>query len=99
VRRDSQGLCFLGDVSLSDMISREIPKKKATCSMSRHGSREAQGAALYTLGERHGFELFSTSPHTEAHFIIAKDVEAEYNHGLNESLSSAVQKQTLPSRK
>jgi tRNA-specific 2-thiouridylase len=73
-RKDSQGLCFLSDVSLSDMLHKELAPvpgdvlNEAGAVVGRHN-----GVALYTLGERHGFELFAKTPETKPHFVIKKD--------------------------
>jgi tRNA-specific 2-thiouridylase len=74
-RRDSQGLCFLGDVSLEDMITKEIPQHAGDV-LSEKGEivGSHDGAALYTLGERHGFTLFAKDAHTLPHYVIAKDI-------------------------
>lgn len=76
-RKDSQGLCFLGDVSLADMLIKELSPVPGDV-VSEHGERigRHKGAMLYTLGERHGFELFAHTPDTKPHFVIAKDAQA-----------------------
>lgn len=70
-RHDSQGLCFVGDVSMKDFFSRFIPLKKGVV-LDEH-DREIgthDGAALYTLGERHGF----VSSGSEPKYVVATDV-------------------------
>lgn len=75
-RPDSQGLCFLGDISLTDMLSREThPKRGEVLSESGEVIGSHDGAALYTLGERHGFEVLGGGSHTKPHFVISKDIE------------------------
>lgn len=74
-RPDSQGLCFLGDISLTDMLSREThPKKGEVLSEDGKVIGTHDGAVLYTLGERHGFEVHAAGPHAEPHFVIEKDI-------------------------
>ncbi|HUD02594.1 MAG TPA: tRNA 2-thiouridine(34) synthase MnmA [Candidatus Paceibacterota bacterium] len=76
-RPDSQGLCFLSDTSIDEMIRRELEPlpgnvlDEAGTVVGRH-----DGAALYTMGQRHGFELFAHTPQTQPHFVIAKNNEA-----------------------
>ncbi|MGC9602592.1 MAG: tRNA 2-thiouridine(34) synthase MnmA [Minisyncoccia bacterium] len=80
-RPDSQGLCFLGDLSIEEMIGRELKPlpgdvlDEAGTIVGRH-----DGAALYTMGQRHGFELFSSiggrGVDTLPHFVIAKNSAA-----------------------
>lgn len=75
-RPDSQGLCFLGDVSLKDMLEREVaPRPGAVLSETGEHIGTHDGVELYTLGQRHGFTLYAHTPHTRAHFVIAKDKE------------------------
>lgn len=75
-RPDSQGLCFLGDISMSDMLHNELSLvpgdvlDEQGALIGRH-----EGAPAYTLGQRHGFELFGTGPHTKPHYVVAKDAE------------------------
>lgn len=55
---DSQGLCFVGAVTLSEFLSRYIALEKGAVvdtSGKRIGSHD--GSALYTLGQRHGFSI------------------------------------------
>jgi tRNA-specific 2-thiouridylase len=75
-RKDSQGLCFLGPIGIDDMLEREVGSKGGDV-LSESGEKVGthRGAALYTLGERHGFLLFQHAPDTKAHYVIAKDLE------------------------
>ena len=76
-RHDSQGLCFLGDISIEDMLRRELTLQKGSVLdesgqvVGRH-----EGIELYTLGQRHGFTLFAHTPETAPHFVVGKDAEA-----------------------
>lgn len=77
-RKDSQGLCFLGDLSLSDMLQKELaPVPGDVLSEDGEVIGRHTGALLYTLGERHGFELFAQTggqhKDTKPHFVIGKD--------------------------
>lgn len=76
-RKDSQGLCFLGPVSLDDMIENELPQTPGVV-LDEQGTKVGthRGAAHYTLGQRHGFDLMADTPHTAPHFVIAKDMKA-----------------------
>ena len=75
-RKDSQGLCFLGDVPIKDMLEQELhPISGDVLSESGEVIGVHRGAVLYTLGERHGFELTHHSPGTRAHYVIAKDIQ------------------------
>ena len=75
-RKDSQGLCFLGEVSIDDMLHREIaltPGDVLNEAGETIGSHE--GAPAYTLGQRHGFTLFTQAPDAAPLYVIEKDVE------------------------
>jgi len=57
-RPDSQGLCFVGDVSMQEFLSRFIALKKGVLvNESSEHIGEHDGAMLYTIGQRHGFRL------------------------------------------
>ncbi len=75
-RPDSQGLCFLGDISIEDMLEREVHLKEGKV-LSEEGEviGTHHGAARYTLGQRHGFELSNQTNETPAHFVIGKSIE------------------------
>lgn len=62
-RPDSQGLCFVGDVSMRDFLSRFMPLKRGQL-VNETGVAvgEHDGAALYTVGQRHGFRLAHDAP-------------------------------------
>lgn len=57
-RPDSQGLCFVGDVPLSDFLQRFITVEPGAV-YNKEGVHIGthKGAALYTVGQRHGFSL------------------------------------------
>jgi tRNA-specific 2-thiouridylase len=57
-KKDSQGICFLGKVSLSDFLKQYIPARSGTIITTR-GRKigEHEGAAFYTIGQRHGLNL------------------------------------------
>jgi tRNA-specific 2-thiouridylase len=65
----------LGDISIDDMLSRELNPVQGRV-LDPHGTQVGthEGAALYTLGQRHGFVLTSQTPDTPPHFVIAKDI-------------------------
>jgi len=75
-RHDSQGLCFLGQISLEDMIEHELPQAKGSV-LDEHGNVVGthHGVAHYTLGQRHGFELAAKDTDTLPHYVVGKNVE------------------------
>lgn len=76
-KHDSQGLCFVGDVTMRDFLGHYLPLKKGeVLDDSGVVVGEHDGAALYTLGERHGFRFTTTSTHNEPQYVIAIDTAA-----------------------
>lgn len=72
-RPDSQGLCFVGDVSLPDFLARFIPLERGAV-LDEHGAVVGahDGAALYTIGQRHGFTVKGADA-SVPHFVISID--------------------------
>jgi tRNA-specific 2-thiouridylase len=72
---DSQGLCFVGDVSMRDFLRRYISLESGPIfDMNGAIVGEHEGAALYTIGQRHGFTIANTST-GGAHYVVAIDTE------------------------
>ncbi len=61
-KKDSQGICFLGPINLRDFLRRELKTKKGKV-FDEQGKiiGEHSGAALYTIGQRHGFSIFGNA--------------------------------------
>lgn len=71
-KRDSQGLCFVGDISLKEFLSRFIPLKEGdVIDLSGTVIGAHDGAVLVTIGQRHGFSAGGTEPH----YAIGIDIE------------------------
>ena len=63
-RPDSQGLCFVGDVSIEDFLARYLELKSGEVqTMDGTVIGTHRGAALYTIGQRHGFSADGSQPH------------------------------------
>jgi len=73
---DSQGLCFVGDVSMHDFLARYLPLHKGKV-LDEEGKAigDHDGAALYTLGERHGFRIFAKTRNEVPHYVCAIDTK------------------------
>ncbi len=71
-KRDSQGLCFVGDVSIPEFLSRYIRLEKGPVG-DMTGTRigEHDGVALYTTGQRHGFRTTTNVPH----YVVRADID------------------------
>jgi tRNA-uridine 2-sulfurtransferase len=75
-RKDSQGLCFLGDISIEDMLQREVaPKEGDVVDESGKVLGSHRGVEFYTLGQRHGYTLFVHTPELPPHYVVGKDLE------------------------
>ena len=70
-KRDSQGLCFIGDVSMKDFLARYIPVTPGPV-LNTRGQRigEHHGAVLVTIGQRHGFMLTGNEAR-KPHYVVS----------------------------
>jgi tRNA-specific 2-thiouridylase len=72
---DSQGLCFVGDVSMHDFLSRFISVMSGdVIDMRGNVIGQHEGAALYTLGQRHGFTLAPSLAARGPLYIVGTDI-------------------------
>ncbi|MFA5291324.1 MAG: tRNA 2-thiouridine(34) synthase MnmA, partial [Candidatus Paceibacterota bacterium] len=76
LKKDSQGLCFVGQIDFKDFLKREIKEKDGDV-LNERGEiiGRHDGATFFTLGERHGFETFTKAPDEKPYYIIAKDIK------------------------
>lgn len=71
LRKDSQGLCFIGKVGMQEFLSRRLPKQVgAIVDTSGKKLGEHDGVHLYTIGQRKGI-MIGGGP---ALFVVAKDI-------------------------
>jgi tRNA-specific 2-thiouridylase len=76
-KKDSQGICMLGgDVSVKDFLIHELKTKEGEV-IDEEGVviGSHSGVEIYTIGERHGFEIVKKTSDSEPYFIIKKDIE------------------------
>lgn len=72
-KKDSQGICFLGSISLDDFLRSEmgpVPGKAIDAQGNEVGTHE--GSVLYTLGERAALTEAPPGPW----YVVAKDLRA-----------------------
>jgi len=75
-KKDSQGICFMGSVSMEDFLSHFIESKVGKVVdtegnvIGRH-----KGLIYYTVGERHGFEVTKKSATSGPFYIVSKDTK------------------------
>ncbi len=72
-RPDSQGVCFLGPIDMKSFIIEMLhPEKGSVLDIDGNVIGSHDGSILYTIGERHGFNLFKSSP--VPLFVVDKNV-------------------------
>lgn len=70
---DSQGLCFVGDITLPDFLSHYMGLSPGAVLDERGAPIGAHdGAMRYTIGQRHGFRLFAARG-AVPHFVVNSD--------------------------
>ena len=77
VKKDSQGICFLGHVDIPEFLGHFIDLKPGEV-LDEKGEviGEHQGALVYTIGQRHGFSVITAKEKTKPHYVAAKDITA-----------------------
>jgi len=76
-KKDSTGICFIGERDFSQFLSKYIPSVKGHI-IDTDGNKigEHQGAALYTIGQRKGLGIGGVKGGTEEPwFVIEKNLE------------------------
>lgn len=75
-KKDSQGICFLGQVDIPDFLSHYIDLKSGEVKL-QNGSviGTHKGALVYTIGQRHGFTITHKDQAGKIFYVVAKDVE------------------------
>ncbi|MBN1779451.1 MAG: tRNA 2-thiouridine(34) synthase MnmA [Candidatus Buchananbacteria bacterium] len=70
-KKDSQGICFLGQVKLKDFLQSRIPVKKGNI-VDKAGKVLGQhdGTAFYTIGQRHGLKIGGSD---QPYYVVSKD--------------------------
>jgi tRNA-specific 2-thiouridylase len=72
---DSQGICFLGKVSLREFLARYLPERPGVVEdESGRVVGEHPGAHLFTLGQRHGFRVPAATASEAPRYVVATDV-------------------------
>lgn len=75
-KRESQGLCFVGQVPLHEFLQKRFPGRKGSV-LNTQGKviGEHSGAYFYTIGQRHGFHVFNKTTQSAPYYIVFKDVK------------------------
>jgi tRNA-specific 2-thiouridylase len=75
-KKDSQGLCFIGNIDVKDFLKKELGVKKGDV-LSEEGTviGEHDGAMFFTVGERHGFTITKKKGDIDAYYVTRKDLD------------------------
>jgi tRNA-specific 2-thiouridylase len=75
-KKDSQGICFIGDIDMKDFLSHYIDKKPGNVVNSAGeiiGTHD--GVLFYTIGERHGFVIDKKTTHDKPYYVLEKKID------------------------
>ncbi|MEI6851142.1 MAG: tRNA 2-thiouridine(34) synthase MnmA [Candidatus Saccharibacteria bacterium] len=93
VKKDSQGICFVGQVGIRDFLSLyvdskpgDIIDKKSGKVLGRH-----DGAIFYTFGQRHGLDLGGGMPY----YVVGKDMGKNEVYVTTDLNDDALWKKTI----
>ncbi|TSC70758.1 MAG: tRNA-specific 2-thiouridylase [Parcubacteria group bacterium Gr01-1014_46] len=75
-KKDSQGLCFMGNIDIKEFLSHYIEVKKGDV-LNTDGEMIGyhDGAQFLTIGQRHGFTITKKSAEDPRFFVVKKDLE------------------------
>jgi tRNA-uridine 2-sulfurtransferase len=75
-KKDSQGVCFIGEISLEEFLSHYIESKPGKV-LNTKGEVVGthNGALFYTIGERHGFEVTKKGTNAGKFYVVGKDMK------------------------
>jgi tRNA-specific 2-thiouridylase len=76
IKKDSQGLCFIGKIDIKDFLKNYIEQKKGKV-LNEKGEviGEHDGAFYLTVGQRHGFKITEKTPNDSIYYIVDKDIK------------------------
>jgi len=71
-KKDSQGICFIGKVSIKEFLSQYVKPKNGPI-IDQHGKQigEHEGALFYTIGQRQGLRVGGGLPY----YVVDKDMD------------------------
>jgi tRNA-specific 2-thiouridylase len=76
LKKDSQGICFLGAIDLKEFLKHYIKEKRGKV-VNEEGEEIGyhDGVVFHTLGERHGFTITKKSPKDGPYYVVGKDIK------------------------
>ncbi len=75
-KKDSQGICFLGQVDIPEFLSHYTELKEGAV-LDENGVviGSHAGALVYTVGQRHGFTLTNDDPKRPPLYVVLRNIE------------------------
>ncbi len=81
-KKESMGICMLGDISMKDFLIKELnPKNGDVCNETGEIIGTHDGVILYTIGERHGFNVIKKN-NVDANFNNFLESKKEINNSF-----------------
>lgn len=75
-KKDSQGICFIGDIDMKEFLKHYIDEQPGDIvDESGNVVGRHNGVLLYTLGERHGFEITTKGTDDQPYYVVGKDIK------------------------
>ena len=75
-KKDSQGVCFLGHIDIKDFLSHYVDLKVGEVqNLEGKVIGTHSGALIYTIGQRHGFEISTHEESREVYYVHKKDIK------------------------
>ena len=75
-KKDSQGLCFVGQIDAKEFLKAFIAEKPGNViNESGEVIGTHAGIYFYTLGERHGFTITQKTPADKPYYVVGKNIE------------------------
>jgi len=75
VKKDSQGVCFLGPLDMKDFLKHFISEQKGNVlNEKKEVIGYHNGATFFTIGERHGFVINKKTEKDRPYYVISKDI-------------------------
>ncbi len=74
-KKDSQGICFIGKVSMKDFLKHYIEEKSGDV-LNEKGTVIGQhsGVSFYTIGQRHGFSVIEKGIEEKPYYVVSKNI-------------------------
>ena len=75
-KKDSQGLCFVGNIDLKTLLKNYIEEKRGDV-VNEKGEIIGyhEGITFFTIGERHGFVITKKTTEDKPYFVISKNIK------------------------